>query len=171
MQTARMGAHDVSVVNVRDSKHFVSWVEDFLKARNAENPKIHPDFVKIIDSYLSRNFEWFVFDVIEAKNKLQSREPIEYRFKSDSVFYPLEISTLETGKTNIDLLLVTKQKLTIFPESKLAVKRDSNVSLSSRELQGVSPRWAGFMGYSDMDMLHVRIKGDIRKMKVDFKAR
>lgn len=167
----KMGAHDVTVVNVHRPAQFVDWVEAFLKKKSAVNAAVKPEFVEIIENYLDRGFTWFVFDAIEASDSVQSRQPIEYRFKTDSVFYPLEISTLEAGETLVDLLIVTKNELTRYPELRLAAHREEGVEVTRGELAGVSSSWAKFMRAESCTMQRVRIEGDIQQMKEDFVAR
>ena len=167
----QMGAHDVAVLHVLNKAGFLEWVNTFLLSKEAINAKVDPEFAGIIENYLDRGFSWFVFDAIQAADRLKSRQPIEYRFKSDSVYYPLEISSRETGKTNIDLLLLTSNQLTQFPEVKFAVNKEDQVALTSAELLPVRQDWAAFMGQDSFTMQRVRIKGNIRKMTTDFIAR
>lgn len=167
----QMGAHEIAVVQVHDRTQFVAWVRAFLRQKAAVNPKISPEFVEVVQRYLNRGFRWFVFDSINTTDRLQSRQPIEYRFESDSVYYPLEISTLESGKTKVDLLLVTGQELTQFPQVRFAMRRDDSVSITRAELAAVSEEWANFMALPEFSMQHVRIKGKLKKMKADFIAR
>ena len=166
-----MGAHDVAVLHVLDKAGFLKWVDEFMRAKEAMNAKVDPEFANVIENYLDRGCAWFVFDAIQAADRIKSRQPIEYRFKSDSVYYPLEISSRETGKTSIDLLILTSNQLTQFPEVKFAVKKDDHVALTSAELVPVRQDWAAFMGQETFTMQRVRIKGNIRKMTTDFIAR
>ena len=167
----QMGAHDIAVVEVLDKDHFVDWVKDFLTHKGADNPQVRPDFLRIIQNYLERDLNWFVFDTIQATDKVGSRQPIQYRFKTDFLYYPLEISSLETGRTNIDLLLVTGQKLSSYPVVRASMKRHDSFSVGLDELRAISPDWASFMGTPSVTLQQVRIKGNLRKMKTDFVAR
>lgn len=167
----QMGAHDVAVVHVLDADGFVRWVTAFLQAKRATNADIDPQFIQIIRNYVDRGFEWFVFDSIQADDRLQSRQPVEYRFASDRVYYPLEISSRETGKTKVDLLLVTPQALSHFPKFQFSLKRDESVELKRDELAPIREDWAEFMKRDEFAMQRVRIKGNIQKMTTDFIAR
>ena len=166
-----MGVHDISVAHVLDPSGFLGWVEQFMAAKQAVNSKVDPAFGKVIENYLGRGTEWFVFDSIQTTQKVLSRGPVEYRFKTDRLYYPLEISSRETGKTHIDLLLVTPQPLTQFPDVQFAVARDKAVSVTPAELGNAAPDWAGFMGDAPLTMQRIRIKGNMQKMTVDFIAR
>jgi hypothetical protein len=167
----KMGAHDIAVVNVLDKDRFVGWVMGFLAGKSAVNPQIRPEFVQIIGNYLDRGFTWFVFDTIETADRLQSRQPIEYRFRSDSVFYPIEISSLETGRTTIDLTVVTKSRLTSFSSIRFASRKTVGSRVTPRDLDRVSPGWTQFMNASRLSVDRVQVKGDIRYLTTDFVAR
>ncbi len=166
-----MGAHDIAVVNVLDKDRFVEWVMHFLAGKSAVNPQIRPEFVQIIGNYLDRGFTWFVFDTIKTTDRLKSRQPVEYRFQSDSVFYPIEISSLETGRTTIDLIVVTKSRLTSFSDIRFASQETVGARVTPRGLDRVSPGWAEFMNGSRLSVERIQIKGDIRYLTTDFVAR
>jgi len=168
----QMGAHDVAVVHVLDQAGFLQWVDEFMASKKAVNPKVDPGFAQIIRNYLDRGTQWFVFDTIQAGADLRSRQPIEYRFKTNRLYYPLEISTRETGKTQIDLLLVTPKPLVEFPTMRFAVKAENDVVVSAAELgKAAPPDWTAFMGNAPSTLKRVYIKGNIRKMNADFIAR
>ncbi|MDI6858931.1 MAG: DUF2330 domain-containing protein [Methanocellales archaeon] len=59
----KIGAHDVTIVKVNDLDHFIDWVKDFT---------------------VSKGFEYS-----ETK---QTVNPLVYRFESDFLYYPLEIT-------------------------------------------------------------------------------
>jgi hypothetical protein len=166
-----MGAHHLAVVEVLNAPYFADWVMKFFGEQKAVNPKIDPKFIDVINDYLQRNHRWFVFDVIETSDRLQSRQPVQYRFASPHVYYPLEISTLETGKTKVDLLLLTKQPIEGYKDLTFAVDREKGVAVTKEELSGVSEEWAAFMGADSFTMQRVHIKGNIRELKSDFIVR
>lgn len=168
----QMGAHDISVVHVLDKTDFLRWVDEFMATKKALNPKVDPEFANVIQNYLDRGTNWFVFDTIQAGGELQSHEPIEYRFKSSSLYYPLEISTRESGKTRVDLLLVTAKPLAEIPKLRFAIKAENDVVVSPAELRSAVPEdWAAFMGNVPATLKRVYIKGNIRKLNADFTAR
>ena len=60
----RIGAHDVSVAHVLDRRGFIEWVEDYLRSKGVENPKIPEGMKTVVGEYLADGFTWFVFDVV-----------------------------------------------------------------------------------------------------------
>jgi hypothetical protein len=112
-----------------------------------------------------------VFDTIRAQDSVQSRQPVEYRFKADSVFYPLEISTRETGDTEVDLLVLTSKPLESTASLAVAMDREGDMEVTDTELRHVSEDWQAFMGNAPYAMERIMIRGDIRTMTADFTAR
>lgn len=164
----KMGAHDLAVVQVENAEYFTAWVAAFMHDQGAEPGQIDPEFIKIIGNYVARGYRWFVFDTIDVGGDLRSHEPVEFRFKTDHVYYPLEISTREHGKTQVDLLLVTRAPMKGFKDLDLAVRKEDPLAFTANELQGVSEEWAAFMQAPELTMQRVKMKGNIAKMKSDF---
>ncbi len=144
----RLGAHDIAVAEVLNRKGFVDFVQGYLRERyQVDKAPIREEFVKIIESYLDEGFSWFAFDAINLMDKTQSRQPIEYRFKTDSVFYPLRISTLEQGKTEVDLLVFTPggaRNFTGLAMNRVGLK--PLIEVSRGEVEGLAPGWEEFFG-------------------------
>jgi hypothetical protein len=144
----KIGAHDISVTHVLNEKEFVKWVEDYLRKAGAENPEIPKPMKAIIRQYLSDSFAWFSFDVISVNEIPKTNDAIQYQFKSTFCFYPLRISRLGFGNTNIHLLLLTPKLLKADPDrSYLNFKVDHNpVDISLADLQGLSTDMAKLLG-------------------------
>jgi hypothetical protein len=143
----------------------------FLQSKEAVNPKIDPAFLDVIDRYIERGHDYFVFDSINTSDTVQSRQPIQYRFKSDHVYYPLEISTRETGETNVDLLILTRAPLNEMPETAFAVNRGKALVVEASELSAIHGGWGHFMGSQPLTMQRIQFSGDIQKMVKDFIAK
>lgn len=144
----KLGAHDLTVAEVLKPEAFTNFVQNYLHTRyGTERAPIRPEFIKIIQSYIDRDFRWFAFDVITLDEKLGSRDPIEYRFTSDHVFYPLRISTLEEGQTKVDLVVFTSAGASRFEELPAReVERMDTQNVSLTEIESLDPRWKGFFG-------------------------
>lgn len=125
----------------------------------------------ILSRYQARGIGWLVFDDIEIRDYVQSFPPVEYRFRSDKVYYPLEISTMDHGETRVDLFVITPDKLTTFSQTDYPVQQLASFPIDSAELKRLSPDWSTFMGSKSVVVQHLRMVGDIRKMTKDFTAR
>ncbi|HUV46093.1 MAG TPA: DUF2330 domain-containing protein [Dehalococcoidia bacterium] len=109
----KIGAHDITMVKADDSAELIQWAEEFLKSAGIEKQISSPKLESVVASYLDQNINYFVFDLIEVTSKPKSIEPIVYRFDTDFLYYPLKISTLAEGWTDINLFLLTPQPVSL----------------------------------------------------------
>jgi len=107
----KIGAHDITVVKAGDSSELVRWAEEFLKDAGIEHRISSPRLELVAGEYIAGGINFFVFDLIEVSSEPRSIEPIKYRFDTDFLYYPLKISTLAKGWTDINLFLLTPDKL------------------------------------------------------------
>ena len=60
---------------------------------------------------MNKNIDYFVFDVIETNESSQTINPLVYRFKTDYLYYPLEITaTSDAGwsSSRVNIFLIAK---------------------------------------------------------------
>lgn len=170
----KIGAHDISVTHVLDSDGFIEWVEKYLKSAGVENPLIPEAMKEVIAEYLNEGFSWFVFDVVELDENPKTNEAIQYRFKTDFLFYPVKITRTEEGYTSIKLLILTPLLLSKFPgipinEVKL---RHEPVSISSKELRSLSEEMDDLLGHREDIKLRIwEIRGKLSSFEKDLIAR
>ncbi|MFW5781911.1 MAG: DUF2330 domain-containing protein [Candidatus Muiribacteriaceae bacterium] len=112
----QIGAHDISVIELLSSDGFFDWVDDYLKKQGSDTPGITSNLRKVIKEYIRDGFTYFVFDVIELNDSFKKVEPIQYRFRTDRLYYPIKISSTDTGETTMSLIILTHKLLTNFPE-------------------------------------------------------
>ncbi|TET39918.1 MAG: DUF2330 domain-containing protein [Dehalococcoidia bacterium] len=103
----RIGAHDITVVRASDTEELVQWAQGFLEDRGIEHDISSPKLESVVGRYIEDGIEFFVFDLIEVTSDPGSIEPIIYQFETDSLYYPLVISSLASGETEISLFLLT----------------------------------------------------------------
>jgi len=170
----KIGAHDISVTHVLNSDGFIQWVEKYLKDAGVENPMIPEAMKTVISEYLKEEFSWFVFDVVELDEEPKTNEAIQYRFKTDFLFYPVKITRTEEGYTSIDLLVLTPRLLSNFPgipinEVRL---RHEPVSVSSQELRTLNEEMDELLGHrEDMKLRIWQIQGELSSFKKDLIAK
>lgn len=105
----QIGAHDIRVVMAENAQELISWAENLLgtKAQGISWGKLE----NLATGYIEREIKYWVFDLVDLSDYLKSREPIVYTFESDLLYYPLEISSLASGTTEITLFTLTSDKL------------------------------------------------------------
>jgi len=105
----QIGAHDITIpMPPNNAQELINWAENFLGARaqgiswgKLEN---------LATVYIQRGIKYWVFDLIDLSDYTKSHEPIVYTFESDFLYYPLEISSLASGTTEITLYTLTSDK-------------------------------------------------------------
>jgi hypothetical protein len=104
----RIDVHDITIARVDRLEGFVTWARDFVAQHGGSLPSGgQPRLETVIRSYLMRGYRYFVFDIIEVGEKTRTVPPIAYRFPSDHLFFPLLVSTLDSGDTEVNLFLLT----------------------------------------------------------------
>ncbi len=172
----RIGAHDISVIRVLESEGFIGWVEGYLKADGVENPVIPEALKEVVAEYIQEGFEWFVFDVVSLDEVPRTIDAIQYRFKTDFLFYPLKIMRNEEGDTSITLLVLTPR---LFAESdfiglpaKQVLLLHPPVSLSSSELRTLSEEMDELLGRrEDLKLRIWEIRGRLSAFTRDLMAK
>lgn len=170
----KIGAHDISVTHVLNNIDFIQWVEKYLKDAGVENPIIPEAMKTVINEYLEEGFTWFVFDVVELDKNPKTNEAIQYRFKTDFLFYPVKITRTEEGYTSIELLVLTSRLLSKFtgiPIEQVELRHEP-VSISSEELRSLSEDMDELLGHrEDMKLRIWQIRGKLSTFKEDLIAR
>jgi hypothetical protein len=169
----KLGAHDVTVVKVNDLNHFMNWVNNFTTKMGFEHTEISSEFENSVAGYLNRDIKFFVFDVIESSEDKQSIKPLIYRFKTDSLYYPLEITaTSDAGlsRSEVNIFLIAKGKIneTIVRNANLLPRTgfDYNIELSKKELKEVSPEIENLFD-SDPLVMNVYYYGSLSRLNKD----
>ncbi|MBS7623791.1 DUF2330 domain-containing protein [Candidatus Bathyarchaeota archaeon] len=107
----RIGAHDVTVVRATSAEDLSRFIADYARGMNIPQPGIVERTRQILTDYLERGFNYWVFDLVNLQSDTRSLEPIIYKFQTQSLYYPLKVSSTAKGSTEILLYLITPGKL------------------------------------------------------------
>lgn len=140
---------------------------DFLYPRGCTFATNMPVFGAFED-YLNRGFRWVVFDQIEVSEKVHTYPPVEYTFKTDQVYYPLQTSIGNQGMTDVDLVVITPYALNQWSETDFPIQRMGIATVNTAELAYVPDR---LLRFPTLQVEHIRIQGDISQMRRDVFAR
>lgn len=145
----KIGAHEITVVKVSDINQFINWIKNFLLSKGFDNPEISREFKNSVANYLNRGFKFFVFDIIETNKEKQSVKPLSYRFKSEFLYYPLEITaTSHAGLSlsQVSIFFIAKGRINkeIIRNLKLepGIGFDLYIKLRKSELKEINPELA-----------------------------
>ena len=170
----KIGAHDINVAHVLDKDGFINWVEEYLDSLGVEKPDIPEELKNVVGEYLKEEFTWFVFDVISLDKELKTNDAVQYRFKTDFLFYPVKIMNTEKGYTSMDFLILTPQLLKDFPGIPLEKihLEHKPISITSDELKSLNEEMDKLLGHKENTKLRIwKIEGQISDFKDDLIAR
>jgi len=104
----KIGPHNITCVKALDYNEFVDWALDFIKKQGIDTIPFPDELSHIMWEYMRNNIHYFVFDVVELSKETKSIVPLVYKFQSPYLYFPLNISRLAKGVTNIQLFLLTR---------------------------------------------------------------
>ncbi|MGM0603142.1 MAG: DUF2330 domain-containing protein [Bacillota bacterium] len=113
-QEVVIGSHDITVVKVLNENTFTDWVNNYLRKKGENNPVIPEELKETIKKYIDKDYNYFVFDTVDVGSKPYFNEAIYYKFKSNKLYYPLEITKSDHGESSVDLLVLTESNLINF---------------------------------------------------------
>lgn len=98
-----------------------------------------------------------MFDVVSLDEKPKTNEAIQYRFATESLYYPLKITRTESGETSVELLILTTRLLSRFPGIPIERVRlmHEPVTITSQELRHLSEEMADM--FCDRERMKLRI--------------
>lgn len=170
----KIGAHDISVAHVLNKDGFIKWVEKYLDSLGVKNPEIPEGLKNVVDEYLGEKFTWFVFDVVSLDTEIKTNDAIQYRFKTDFLFYPVKIMNTEEGYTSMELLILTPDLLRYFPGiplEKISLQHQP-ISITLKELQSLNEEMSELLGNREGTKLRIwKIEGLISSFMEDLIAR
>ena len=107
----KLGIHDVTIIEASSFESFASWAEDFLSKNGLSMGYDWKslELKTIVEDYFKRGLNIFVFDIVDVKPLSGSNEPLLYMFRSEFLYFPLKISRLAKGSTNIAIFTVTSE--------------------------------------------------------------
>lgn len=169
----QIGAHDISVIQLIDSVRFVDWVKNYLDSLDVRIDIITDKMAGLIEEYITDGFVWFVFDVITLGDMTVSNEPIQYRFTTDALFYPLKITKTAKGSTSIRLTVLTPTLLQNFPAlpAKRIELKHAPVTITDIELKEVDEdMYELLQDYEKMKLRFWYLEGDLESFDKDLIA-
>ncbi len=166
-------AHDISILRVKDADSLLKWIIEYVEAKNLPRP---PEYIlkglgEIASIYLEEGFEYFVFDLILLVEGPMSIKPLLYRFKSETIYYPLRISRLMEGYASITIFIITSER--VKPETvwgaELEIAFEGLVDLS--DIERADRRLAEpFKGLDKVWLTALTWRGVLRGLREDLNA-
>jgi hypothetical protein len=102
----KIDIHNITVVKATNSTDLMLWLNKTIRDFGME-PTNYPNLDTTTNDYISRGIQYFVIDIIDLTNTAKSAEPLMYIFNSTCAYYPLKITSLISGTTDILFFMIT----------------------------------------------------------------
>jgi len=164
-----IGAHDLTVVKTENAQELVSWIEDFLSDIEIEYEELPSGLEDLFSVYVDDGTNFFAIDVIDANSTTKSVEPLVYEFKSSKLYYPLRISTLFSGDTDISLFTITTRELNDESILKEGFQKMAQFNITPEALRDINPSMAKLFS-SDPCLCFYKYEGPLKNFKGNVSA-
>lgn len=169
----KIGAHNIFVLQGKSVENLEEQIQDFISKRfdGKAAGMIGDNTRDVLADYLSRDFQYFAFDLIDSTEEEEVKVPIQYRFESDYCYYPMVVSKIGgTGNTEVEIVAFTKGSLTQHAPTALTfeeVTSEDAVKFSSNELLKLSPDIQKLFGDEGAMAREWYIEGDMKSFRGD----
>ena len=165
----KIGAHDLTVVRAEDAQELISWIENFLGDIEIEYEELPSGLEDSFSGYLDEKINFFAVDVIDANSTTRSVEPLIYEFESSKLYYPLRISTLFSGETDISLFILTSRELNEESILEAGFQKVAQFNVKLEAITKIDPNMTRL--FSDSPYLYFfRFEGSLKTLKSDIAA-
>lgn len=169
----RVGLHDITLIKALNAKELAYWIEDYLRRFNITQKLQLESLEYLIQDYINRGFQYYSIDLITISKIEKSINPILYRFNTSFLYYPLKISSIIPGQTQITIFIITKERAIVEnPQLQEAyyigfgVKYPIEFQISKKELERIDARISEL--FNDYAWLKVwEYKGYLNMLKDD----
>lgn len=171
----RIGAHDITAVKIGSENGIKEWITEFLNDKGVEDVKLPNGTTEVIKHYLGQNIDYFVFDVIEVGTEEKSVDPIIYKFKTDYLFFPMKISSIIPGDSEITLVLITPEDIVLDSRcmENIGYFRSINFKVTKESIKKISSEignliWTdGYITYYDALLSLGDLSCDVKMEKLE----
>jgi hypothetical protein len=137
-----IGVHYLTVAKAEETGDLVQWLQNLLEDRGYSG-ELPPDLEGLVSYYMKNGVNFFVIDMIETNSTTRTIDPLVYEFASPKLYYPLHISTLFSGDTEISLFTMTNSELDddsivkegFVEKAQFQIKHDALAEISSNITQ------------------------------------
>jgi len=120
-----IGAHYITVAFATSAQSLVTFIENLWLTHMGPGEFSWTRLQNLAASYIERDIQYWAIDMLNLNDYLKSREPLVYTFKTDYLYFPLEISSLGTGETRINLYTITLENTDNYPIERAGLSKGS----------------------------------------------
>lgn len=176
-----IGPHGITVAKAEHPGSLIDWMNDFLENKDLGTEISLSSYRSVVEDYMSRGYEYWIIDVINLTGE-KTVQPIYFRFPTDNLYYPLEITSPIGGEGEVGLFLLTDGKvegefaqlsrakyLKTEPEVRL---EPLEFKISSSRLENIDNRLSEiFPRKEELTLTVLSYEGNLSKLDKDIKLR
>ncbi len=145
-----LGPHRVVQVKVGEFSDFTKWVKELFKKERISKEGFTEKEQDIIVHYLKMGINYFVFDIVDLSNGINSITPLVYKFDTPYFYYPLVTSSVFSGDGNIELYIFSNygeplRRIAMYPMPH-PWRRSETAIVNWEDMKGIDPDIAKLMG-------------------------
>ena len=163
-----IGVHYLTVVTAEETSELIQWLENFLE-QESYNKTLPSDMEELLSYYMQNGMKFFVIDIIKTNATVKTIDPLIYEFKSSKLYYPLRISTLFSGYTEISLFTITNNLLSDDSLVKEGFVKKAQFQIKQETLAKISSNITQFFS-SNPCLCYFRFSGLLAGFKGDVLA-
>jgi hypothetical protein len=132
-----IGVHYLTVVKAEETSELIRWLEDFLETQGY-NKELPHNLEELLSYYMQNGMNHFVIDMIKTDTQGKTVDPLIYKFKSTNLYYPMRISTLFSGNTEINLFTITNNALNYSSITNIGFVKKAQFQIKQETLAEIS---------------------------------
>ena len=133
-----IGAHYLTVVKVEQPEGLTQWLGSFLEDKGYSKP-LPSGLGSLLENYTKVGIKFFAVDMITTNSTVKTVEPLTYEFNTTTLYYPLQISSLFSGNTEISLFTLTNNALGTDSTLTHTFSKRAQFQISQETLGEISP--------------------------------
>ncbi|MDH5449381.1 MAG: DUF2330 domain-containing protein [Candidatus Bathyarchaeota archaeon] len=163
-----IGIHYITVVHAEEADDLTVWLRNFLETErySTDLPTALDD---LISFYMQKGMYFFAIDVIDASLPVQTVDTLKYEFDSSFLYYPLRISSLFKGNTDISLFMITSNELDTTSISELEFTKKAQFQIKKTCFPEIEENLAKLFS-EDPHLYYFRFEGSLESFDDDIFA-
>ena len=132
-----IGVHYLTVVKAEETNELIRWLENFLETQGY-NKELPSNLEELLLYYMQNEMNHFVIDMIKTDTQGKTIDPLIYKFESTNLYYPMRISTLFSGNTEINLFTITNNALNYSSITNIGFVKKAQFQIKQETLAQIS---------------------------------
>ncbi len=167
----------VADIKIGQAKTSSDFLELYSKLFGVNNPinVFSRSGINLISDYQKRGFNWFAFNTAKLTSMSQSFLPVEYKFSTNRLYYPISASSSgnAVGETQLSIMTITTEAIYWKHLSNAKYRRAlpidelTRVNFQKADLARINSEWGAMFPDAPLQMEIVTISDNIQSMTKD----